>query len=52
MRCRYFFLNAGILVLGLGAYIIIARNYTEKPFVSKAAAGKQGSMENNDFKAA
>jgi hypothetical protein len=50
--CRYFFLNAGILVLGLGAYVIIARNYTEKPVVSKAAAAKQGFMENNDFKAA
>jgi hypothetical protein len=49
--CRYFFLNAGILVLGTIAYTLIARNYTEKPVVPKAC-GKGDSMDADEFKAA
>lgn len=53
---RYFFLNAGILVVGLIAYVIIARNYTEKPVVAKAAAAKaaqdNGMPAADEFKAA
>lgn len=29
--CRYFWLNAGILVAGLIVYALVARTYTEKP---------------------
>lgn len=53
---RYFFLNAGILVLGTVAYVIIARNYTEKPVVSKAEAAAKAAAGDvelmDDFKAA
>jgi hypothetical protein len=38
-------------VLGTIAYVIIARNYTEKPVVPKAAMAKGSSME-DEFKAA
>jgi hypothetical protein len=32
--CRYFWLNAGILAVGLVIYIFVARSYTEKPILS------------------
>jgi hypothetical protein len=32
--CRYFWLNAGILGLGLIVFIFVARSYTEKPIMS------------------
>jgi len=32
--CRYFWLNAVILSLGLVAYVWIARGYTEKPITA------------------
>lgn len=46
-NCRYFWLNAGILVLGLGLYIIVACScgYTDKAAAAhrKAQACDQGT---------
>lgn len=46
-HCRYFWLNAGILLVGLGLYALIARKYEEKSQSSQhnkhgAAADDQG----------
>jgi hypothetical protein len=30
---RYYFVNAGILVVGYAAFLLVARNYKEKPVV-------------------
>jgi hypothetical protein len=32
--CSYFWLNAGILAVGLVVYAFVARSYTEKPILS------------------
>lgn len=49
---RYFFLNAGILVLGSVAYVLIARHYTEKPVAPSRAALAKGAAGDDEFKAA
>jgi hypothetical protein len=49
---RYFFLNAGILVLGTIAYVLIARNYTEKPVPPSKGALAKGAAGDDEFKAA
>jgi hypothetical protein len=42
---RYFFLNAGILVLGTIAYVFIARGYTHKPIVGAGGGGASASSK-------
>jgi hypothetical protein len=45
MTCRYFWLNAGILVLGLALYIIVARTcgYTDKSAAAHRKAQDDGT---------
>ncbi len=38
---RFFWLNAGILALGLLLYILLARRYTEKPLAKRSGAARR-----------
>ncbi len=42
--CSYFWLNAGILAVGLVIYAFIARSYTEKPILSRERVSGSGAV--------
>lgn len=47
MLCSYFWLNAGILAVGLVVYAFIARSYTEKPILSSERVSGSTSTSSN-----